>query len=586
MQIGEGIATSQRAPSNKQQPPGPPGRTLIRPTIAIIEILGLYRPGHDDSAARADRRRIRCGYQPAYTSSDDQGRVFINHVPRPGAAGSWERAHSANRQYVDLTVEVTVSGGPMPSGVRVLWEWSDPDDPSDTGMHAGAAAYVDANRGAGDDNNGQCDFPRPAASVGARFEGLPGFALTRGTGPRQRSTPVVGGRSRVRLHCTNVGGDNFRVTARVAPHPGLDATPTAQTGVMTMWKRIDVEHRVMQGALALPVDFEEQIQRHFAPCFVQFDFTAPQPSPVSRLHLTPHDRDVETASERVTRGVSEGGVFEHAGQFGWYLLLAANHASGDVAGGGGGRVGVFSATVHSRTLRGEPYEFFRIPGRLPASDIGVVNVRNPAVTPARPDPHVWMRVYHARYLPPPHDSTEIYFSPVTYVPRFEGGRGRVIDAYEHREEWYPMHRYVVARRAWRAGGLGLSSPVQIELSRPGAVFTRGITVARDRHFTGRTIVFTQAGRPSGGRADPSIMKTLIHELGHTFGLPHQCGYPSWQNADNESCCMNYRNNWLYAPGTLTPRPFHRGVETTKFCDHHIKAIREVHLEDNPQMGTR
>jgi hypothetical protein len=43
---------------------------------------------------------------------------------------------------------------------------------------------------------------------------------------------------------------------------------------------------------------------------------------------------------------------------------------------------------------------------------------------------------------------------------------------------------------------------------------------------------------------------------------------------------------LYAPGTLTPRPFHRGVETTKFCDHHIKAIREVHLEDNPQMGTR
>jgi hypothetical protein len=142
------------------------------------------------------------------------------------------------------------------------------------------------------------------------FEALAGFAMS-GTGATVR-TAIHGQESRVRLHLTNVGGDNYRVTARV--HGGPSPAASVTTGTMTMWKRIDVEFHQMRGVAALPVD---EVARAYEPAFIQLDFTAPialphQPALTAGL-------DFDAAARRLARR-----VFNNAHRPGWFLLIAAD----------------------------------------------------------------------------------------------------------------------------------------------------------------------------------------------------------------------------------------------------------------------
>jgi hypothetical protein len=578
MQIGE--------PSAGAGGGSPPAASGIE--VRFAEIKGLYRPGLDDSAARGGDP-ISCGYQPGYASNDNRGRIFINHIPRPSASAPWPATRQRDTQYIEVTVTVSSTQGPLPGGLEVEWEWTDPDDPSDAGMHAAAAAYIDPNAATGDDNRGQCDYPTPGAGTGAAFEQLGSFAMTP-AGSHGCRTTVSGGQSGVRLHCTNVGGDNFRLRASVS-HGG--DTAEVETGVMTMWKRIDVEYKVLQGAYTMPVGFERVLQRQFDPCFVQFDVRPPQNVASTDDHLVVRDRQLERGSSRLASSPAHGGVFDHERTPGWFLLVAAKHAVREVATGAGGFVSApsggtqFTATAHARSYGGsdpssQNGEYLEIPVTV-TGRVALVLIRNTSVTSDRPDTSIAIPVWWTQRV---GGTTRLHLQGTTVVRQFDGGDGSEAHAYSHQILYYPTHRWVHDTNTWETGGLGLSGPLQVALGRPGSWVTNGISPGRQGHFAGRTILFTWSSPPSATLdADPSFQQVIIHEFGHAFGLPHRCGYHNWRDPPGESCTMNYQNNWLHDPGTDTIRPFDAGARGRPFCDHHIRAIREVHLEDNPQIWT-
>ena len=553
--------------------------------IRFAEIKGLYRPGFDDSSARSGDP-ISCGYDPGYTSSDNRGRIFINHVPRASASAPWQAARRRDAQYIDVTVTLRGTQGPLPGGLEVEWEWSDPDDPSNTSMHPAAAAHVDAVAG-GNDNLGQRDYPSAGAGTGAAFEQLDSFAMTP-AGSNGCRTTVSGGRSGVRMHCTNVGGDNFRLRAQVS-HGGH--TATVETGVMTMWKRIDVEYKRLQDAYSLPLGFARDLQTQFNPCFVQFDVHPVQTVPNSDDHLVRRDRNLERVSDRTASSPSNGGVFDHAQTPGWFLLVAAKHAVREVAAGPGGFVAapgggtVFTATAHAMDYGGSNPalrwgEYLEIPTRI-SGRVASVRVRNPSITADRPDQDVTLSVWRTQRV---GSTTRLHLGALTVVRQFDGGDGSESNAYAHHISYYPTHRYVHDTNAWESGGLGLTGTLSVALGRPGTLMTDGISPGRNGHFAGRTILFTWA-LPMNATLDAndSFRRTIVHEFGHAFGMPHRCGYHNWRDPPGQSCTMNYYNNWLHDPGTDTIRPFDVGTRGGPFCAHHIRAIRDVHLEDNPEL---
>ena len=587
MQIGEGIAPpASGSPAGGSSSPPPPGGALVR----FEEIRGLYQPGHDDSAARGGST-IGCGYRLGYRSHDDRGRIFINHVPRASPSALWQAARRRDTQYIEAIVSVRGFGGTLPSGVEVEWTWSDPDDPTDTGMHAAAAAHVDPGGGGADDNRGQCDYPSPAAGSAATFEQLDAFTMTP-VGTHGCRTPVTGGQSGVRLHCTNVGGDNLRLRATVS-HPGLAGTAEVETGVMTMWKRIDVEYKELEGAYTFPVGFRADLQEHFDQCFVQLDVEPVQVVRGAPDHLVRRRAQLERAASRLARSPADGGIFDHAGQPGWFLLVAAKHASRDIATSQGSRVrnaaggGTFTATAEPRWYGGsdpsqQRGELLRIPERI-SGRVAVVFIRNPSVTADRPDREIVIPVWQTQRLA---NATLLHLQGVTIVREFTGGDGSEDHAYSRADYYYPTHRYVGDTGAWESGGLGLTGTLEVALLRPGSWVTNGISPGRGGHFAGRTILFTHAAPATATLdADPSFLRTIVHEFGHAFGMPHRCSHATWEDPPDHSCTMNYSTNWLFEPGTTTLQPFNIGQRGRHFCARHVRAIREVHLEDNPEMWT-
>ena len=108
-----------------------------------------------------------------------------------------------------------------------------------------------------------------------QWEEIAPYTLRAVPGTKTCRTLVKDGVSKVRFHATNVGGDNFKIKAVVWQLLRMIDKGADETGLMTMWKRIDVEYRKMPSALDIPV---EKVPPFFAPAFVQMDFTKPLPA--------------------------------------------------------------------------------------------------------------------------------------------------------------------------------------------------------------------------------------------------------------------------------------------------------------------
>lgn len=272
-----------------------------------------------------------------YTSADHEGRIFINRLPND----TW----TVDTQYIDLTVELWVEGleANQRDALVVTWTIFVPDDPSDDDphVHREAGPLLDPD----DHAHGEHLGARPYDNEGANphyaqnahpWEQLGNHALQTGAAqppiglpalaqvpasndvyrvPATTTTEAVDDdgvrfrrRSRVRLHCPDVRGDRLVVRATVAGQ-GYRVLP-AQTGVMTMWERIDLEYRKMQTAFHLPV---AALPAGFEPVFVQMD-VHPQADIVD-IDRLPNNQFDQFLDQNTT--------FLHRNDPGWFCLIAA-----------------------------------------------------------------------------------------------------------------------------------------------------------------------------------------------------------------------------------------------------------------------
>lgn len=538
----------------------------------LIEIHGLYKP-----RAKAIVGDVQSLYEEGYISDDDRGRVFVNHSPGAGGEIDWASLRKKNTQYIELTAEISASNGRLSTETTVVWSWEDPDDPSNADMHDAASDEVDSEHPEiPNDNQGERDFPNDADGKGAKFEALPGFDFISEPDEHTVETKIDGGRAKVRLHLTNVAGDNFRVRV-TAKDPRGGTAREGKTGIITMWKRIDVEFKTMEGTEGkLPA---EDIPPAFEECFVQMDLHGPTSVGAAGtrqvLMTDPNGNLSKTASAYTDT------VFDNAGKPGWFLLVAAHHSRNPVKSKElyKGKAEVVQTKAKSSGYKGAE---LIVPKKLSGKD------QPSSSRYVEGSDRITLGVGKSGKIK--GGKTHLPASPLDYQPEFEVDKmdGAVKTSYAKRHMYYPTHMVEVPGGAVTTPGLGFANKPNVVVKSRGATFTIGISPPlekkvgkkTERFFAGRTIIFTAKGGKKG------MLQVIVHEFGHAFGFPHKCGHYAARNEGRQSCAMNYFNTWIFAEGTTTiEKRFDTAVASERFCARHINGIRRVHLEDNVALWT-
>jgi hypothetical protein len=260
--------------------------------VKYLRADGLFKPG-----TIYDRGYIG---NEASDPDKDKGRIYMNWVFDENSVNKlkWSRGF----QRVDLTAAI-LPVDDISSDYRVLWIEIDEDDPSDTwaGVHPASGAMIDPedwgidpldpyykyipwnnlphleNKG-GDNHGFRNSIPKweqaklPDGSDDPRFRMTTEIDYENGLG-RVAFTEISNGMSRIRFNATNVSGDNYKIRAILVKGESIQTWgPEDVTGLMTVWKRAQIEHKHMEEHL-LPVD---QLQATFNPAFIEIVPSAPQ----------------------------------------------------------------------------------------------------------------------------------------------------------------------------------------------------------------------------------------------------------------------------------------------------------------------
>ncbi|MEM7152424.1 MAG: hypothetical protein AAF799_06245 [Myxococcota bacterium] len=547
-----------RVPANRA---GQRAQATLRARPAVVlefsEIRGLYQPGFVPPGVTNPKRSEPC---PGYRSEDHLGRAFLNM----DLAGNYQR----DVQCIEVTVDVVPRRGALPPDTKIRWTLLDPDDQfdNDPEVHRQWAPYIDGNDYPGaapgganpNDNEGTPD-------QNPRWEEAGGHTLTV-ISDTEAETEITNDQSKVVIHCPNVAGDNLVVRATIEPAAGVEVFD-AQTGIITMFHRIDVEYRKMASALDIPV---ADIPPYFEQARAELNFHQ-EADLADQDPLATSDNGLSTQA-----GAYLNANFTHANDAGWFLLLAAMMPYPLPPGGGGNQLYAGNVTLQ----RVNNYEYFDIPGTHPTADY--MRLRFGTTTVG----------FGVRSAVPFDDSgtpkTRIRIQPHDIQPDFTAGDGSLAHAYATRLYFYPRGRYDGTN--FTAPGYGMPNTVHATITEPGDFYTSGISptenTAAGRFFAGRTIVFTHHGayrnRTTGlphGSYTAKVVQTLAHEFVHAFGMPHKCGYFDYRTPRQQTCHLNYSNVWMLN-AARQPTPGTSGQIGPNMCGRHLKEVRRVHLEDN------
>lgn len=527
--------------------------TLRQPNVALAVITaveGLYKPGVDSRAVRPPGTTRGSGRVAGYVSEDDQGRVFKNRE----LDDTWVEG----KQYVELTALVEPASVRLPAGAKMVWSFEDPDDPTNEppNVHPDAGRILDPNdysgaaktAAAGDDND-----PSGKKKSSPRFEEIdPMYALS----GSETLIDVATRTTKVRFHVSDIAGDNYRVKAVVKHDPTLDLVMPGQTGVFTVWNRVDLEYVKMASALELPVD---QISSHYDIACVQVDVS------LKRVVGGAGDLPAMGANESAARAMcdtyaSSAGEFSQEGQKGWFFIVAANR---------------FKPPRATHILYEGPAEAFGDHVRLPVG-AHLTPGRSPAM----------VRVFDPAKIvgmvaPKPNDHDIHFKIGVSH----KTGRNIFLNTHDFHLPEDPDNSFLDAHLTHYGFTSGQSIEIQVldagdEALVTGGISPGGVDVAGKHYFGGKLLVFTQSTPAS------DHLTVLCHELCHAFDNAHKCGNWDWENkATRTACCMCY---WFqFVLDDASPRvaiPWTQNRAQPNLCAAHVRRMRDYHLEDNPGLG--
>lgn len=586
------------------------GAVLVLPHtlhVELTEVLGLYQPV-TPSPASANRGAMAV---PGYRSEDHRGRVFINM----DLAGAFKK----DAQLIQLTATVTAEGGPIPPGAKLLWKVFEPDNPANTWIRPSPAMTPNVHRQWGPllDPGDYAGF-KAVSSIGpsgndaeGTFDHDPVWEQVGPYGldarnPSEAATTIVGGKSAVTLHCRNEGGERFIVTADIE-NPKPAQAFAARTGVMTMWKRVDLRYLRMDGAADLPV---EGVPAALEPACVQMDLAAVRATKKSPQYLAKGDPTFDKEL-----GPYVDSEFDDADKRGWFCLIAAKEPYKIPISSTGAKpppIYTGAATIVNLPARREDVVDIAVTSAMDAATIKALTTNVAAVVFTWDDPpgtprSVYIGVYSMKRIKAPVDRVRLSINGNDVVPEFTAGDGSIEHAYTSRAIYYPQGRDEAG--AWTPGGYRMPTTVQVKvISRAGAAYVSGVSPGvhgkkgkavikgadgkPKEFFAGRTVIFTHHRRYWDHNATPPALRpgmavellgTIIHELTHAFGNPHKCGYFDFRVPRTETCCMNYFNTWIIDPAheLIAGTDDRTGFE---LCGRHIWSIRKTHLEDNPGLN--
>lgn len=519
-------------------------QTTVRtngPKISITSAEGLYNSTDT--------------YIPGYTSRDGKGRIFANAAFN--VSDSNNPTWSKNTQYVDFTVTATDYQG----AVKVHWFFEDPDDKSnemtdvspfskklfDPNDYSNNIRYVQT----GNDNLGTLDGK-------SQWQQLENYAITEaGQNLTGAFTPIINGVSKVRFNVTDRGGDNFRVKVILTTANGDDLS-TAATGVFIVWKRINLEYTKMPSGNSL--DFND-LAYTYDPTYVTW-----KPSDVRNVPdipiLTP-----ATTENAYVKSTNEGGVFDHAGQGGWFLLASAGQY--EASSSTESTKYIDHKTIGSSTILETGSQVTGLGGLIQLPRSLAINE-----TPS----DIW--IYK------PGDNTKSLWLAFDSFATSNG----VVD---RSKIWVRSIRYhkpdnVNVNDYYDLGACGyhLGASILVDVDSPGSTVLSGISPvivqpnSQKLHFQGTTIVFNYPGVTAN-----EIKSTMAHELAHAMGITHD-GFQSFRVSDTgKHAIMTYSIQWerQHATGqglpALIPWSASSAVSTS-FSAEDIVAIRNAHLEED------
>ncbi|MFO0614896.1 MAG: hypothetical protein U0414_20070 [Polyangiaceae bacterium] len=534
--------------------------TLRIPDTAVVEltdIVGAYEPDPDPTPGAPLARR-RAGY----LALDDKGRVYRNR--------RLDGSFKADVQLIEVHATVNVVRGFLPADAKLRWTVVDVDDPTndDPDVHPEAGVYIDAkdydpNTGEhlgsmGFDNEGRFDRD-------PRWEAVAPYALSVDS-ESQAKTSIVANRSVVRIHCPNVGGDSFIVRAELVSDAELESFAD-ETGILSMWDRIDVEYVKMKTADPLPVD---EVAVKFEPAFVQLDFTAPRVIP-DKPFIARTEKDLDTKLRPFVDA-----HFQHLHQPGWFILISALQA---VPTGPPVPV-LYDGEITLTVDPNPPFKTtFVLPGLHPDAYAAALFWWDAEDDPS---PH------RAEFLANDVSVVDDPYEPVTvfevdfhdYFPLVHVGTEKFL--------FGPRHQF--RRGAWETGGYGIGEARAVVNS----LVTREID-GISSGTAGRTVIFTASKKDADtGQVPPHVVahrpSVIAHELTHALGFEHKCGNWDLRLPRVKPCIMDYRGQWLLRWKTLAdvrldPDTGDEEIPTAvELCATHAREIRRVHLEDNTDLG--
>lgn len=596
--------------------PSPPA---LQVAVTLTQILGLHQPASIVSDGPSEGETWSRSSSPRHGQfGREDGRVFLNRRPDD----SW--ISGRRDQYIDLTARVRVVRGQLPAGAKLRWSIEVPTDPVIEHPQVRREAYRQLHSpfsdgfqsrelGHGPQWDGNLGRIRPADGQGIQdgWFAFTGYTLSNTT-QTSAETLIVGGTSRVRLHCPNRRGDRFVLRVAFA---GADAAQSIDdsTGMVTLWERLDVEYRPLTGSLPM-TDVLSSSNEGFKPACVQLDYLQLNPMPMphnaaraARMSRprTPRPNDFReaehlayssgTVSNAEELMCDDATLFPNRGKPGWFTLAGA--------------LAPYPKPIAPPMPAGETDNFTwqgHADIRQQGSDVQLLL---DASAPER-DPNTHDPIKKVRVRWPDRDGGQwLTFQasspgrqpvagridpPIVVVlgthpltQEFDASDSGLHNMLRHKHEfkltdYFPSTSRVRVRTFTEAPYLAGESV---------------LTPGDNDHVAGRLAIFTwhpvfrtPDNQPTA-RFASEITTTIVHEFTHSLGAPHICGHYTYRhdsgggNAQQRyTCVMNYlwhamRVDNMWVEGSV------RQVISV-LCGLHLSQMRRNTFQDNPVLRER